>query len=439
MYISKINLLFVLVLLICYKASAQPCKCNRYIRLNDNYVDGYKLGVQPGDTICIEAGKKKYLNLFNFYGSKEAPIVFINFGGQVEIGDPTWHYGCVIGKSAHFILTGTGDPQYEYGIRINQTKEGASGLAIGASDFDVNHIEVSHTGFAGIMAKIDPNCDTGSWQEHFLMQNVSFHHNYVHDTGGEGMYIGFTGSAKNMNCDGKELLIQPHNIENIKVYKNKIENTGWDGIQVARAVKNCEIYDNQVLQYGIKNENWQKAGIVIGGGTTGKLYNNIIHTGTGGGIHVFGAGENLIYNNIIIDAGEDGIYCRNLYQDEEKKFGYVFINNTIIHPKRYGFKAQNLPNPINRFYNNLIIQPQKQFISVTPQPSWVESHNYFDTSTLQISAKPFFVSSSSNYNNSYLIDKGKDVSQWDIYLDYSGNARPSGNAYDIGAYEFTGK
>lgn len=438
MHVSKMKYIFIikLVLLISYTSVAQPCHCDHYIHQADHYIDGQKLGVQPGDTICIMAGHKKYLNLFNFYGSEKAPVVFINFGGQVKIGDPTWHYGCVIGKSAHFIFTGTGDPQYEYGIKIDQTKKGASGLAIGASDYDINHIEVSNTGFAGIMAKIDPDCNPDTWQENFFMQNISFHHNYVHDTEGEGFYIGYTGGPKAINCDGNEVLIQPHNIENIKVFNNRVENTGWDGIQVARAVKNCEIFDNQIARYGTKNENWQKAGIVIGGGTTGKLFNNLVHTGTGGGIHVFGAGENLIYNNIIVDAGEDGIYCKSLTPDEKKRFGYVIINNTIIQPKRYGFKAQNLPTAINRFYNNLIIQPQKQFISVTAQPSWVASHNYFDVNTLQISTTTFFVSSASS-NNSPLIDQGKNVSQWGIHTDYTRNPRSFGKGFDIGAYEFT--
>lgn len=433
-------LIIELVLLISYISVAQPCNCDLYIRPTDQYVDGSKLGAQAGDTICMMAGKKQYLNLFNFHGSEKAPIVFINFGGQVEIGDPNWHYGCVINKSTHFIFTGTGDPQHEYGIKITQTKEGASGLAIGASDFDINHLEISNTGFAGMMAKIDPNCNPESWQENFRMQNISFHHNYVHDTGGEGLYIGYTGGSKATICDGNEVLIQPHNIENIKIFKNKIENTGWDGIQVARAVRGCEIFDNEIFHYGTKNENWQKAGIVIGGGTTGKVFNNVIQTGTGGGIHVFGTGENLIYNNIIVDAGEDGIYCNSLDKAKDKKFGYVIINNTIIHPQRYGVKTQNLPFPINRCYNNLIIQPQGQFLSVANQPSWAESHNYFDVSTLQIPANLFFVSSpSASGNNLPLIDQGKDVSQWDIVSDHLGNLRPSGKGYDIGAIEFSHK
>ena len=282
--------IFCLLIFASYHVIAQPCHCDHFIRQSDMYIDGKKLGVKPGDTVCITAGKKKYLNLFNFYGTEKAPVVFINKGGLVEIGDPDWRYGCVIGRSEYFIFTGTGDPSLTYGIKINHTKPGASGLALGASHFDINHVEVANTGFAGIMAKIDPNCDPDSWQENFLMRYISLHHNYVHDTGGEGFYIGYTGSPKKLNCDGNEIVAKPHNLEHVRIYNNRVENTGWDGIQVSRAVKDCEIFDNQVCNYGVKNEKWQQAGIMIGGGTTGKLYNNYIRKGTGGGIHVFGKG-----------------------------------------------------------------------------------------------------------------------------------------------------
>ncbi len=419
-----LSLIPFLWLLTSHVPKAQPCHCDHYIKVEENYVDGQKLKVQPGDTVCIKAGKKKYLNLFNFFGTATAPIVFINNGGQVEIGDPQWHYGCVIGKSHHFVFTGTGDPAHEYGFKISYTKEGASGLAIGASHFDINHVEVSHTGFAGIMAKIDPNCDTNSWQENFTMEEVSFHHNYIHDTGGEGFYIGYTGGARSLHCEGKEVMVEPHNIEHIKVFQNRVENTGWDGIQVSRAVKNCEIHHNQILNYGTKNEKWQKAGIVIGGGTTGQVYNNYIHTGTGGGIHVFGAGENLMYNNVIIQAGEDGIYCRSLESYEGAKFGYVMINNTIVNPKRFGLMIQHFPTSSNRFYNNVVIQPDKLFVSVpAPATSWESSDNYFHTDT--------------TIKNTSLTDRGKHVAGWGIRMDYSDNPRPAGGGYDIGAYEFT--
>lgn len=174
LYKLRLYCFLFLLILTSSIAAAQPCNCDHTILTGETYIDGYQLGVQPGDTVCIMAGKKKFLNLFNFEGTAASPVVFINCGGLVEIGDPGWHYACVIGKSHNFIFTGSGDPAFTYGITIKDTKKGVSGLAIGGSDFEIDHIEVAHTGFAGIMAKTDPDCDPASWQENYTMQIYFF-------------------------------------------------------------------------------------------------------------------------------------------------------------------------------------------------------------------------------------------------------------------------
>lgn len=44
-------------------------------------------------------------------------------------------------------------------------------------------------------------------------------------------------------------------------------------------------------------------GIIIGGGTKCKCYNNIIKDGKGSGINVFGLGDIYIFNNLIVNMG----------------------------------------------------------------------------------------------------------------------------------------
>jgi hypothetical protein len=83
----------------------------------------------------------------------------------------------------------------------------------------------------------------------------SFHDNYIHDVGSKGFYNGSTsydvgdGLAITINQSFAESLpnngiitfknnswfFLPQLAQNIQVYNNKIENTGWDGIQVASA------------------------------------------------------------------------------------------------------------------------------------------------------------------------------------------------------------
>ena len=92
-----------------------------------------------------------------------------------------------------------------------------------STNFEVDHIEVSNVSFAGIMAKTDPNCDDATIRGNFTMYDVLLHDNYVHDTRGEGFYVG------NSFWDGMERscgIRLPHEIKGLKVYNNIVEDTG---------------------------------------------------------------------------------------------------------------------------------------------------------------------------------------------------------------------
>lgn len=465
--------LFILIMSLSIVVKAQDCNCDFTIT-PDNALGGYDpnniedlMNIKGGDTICIKGGTYNTRMMFlNFVGEPGNPIVFINCKGKAIYETGHEIFGINFKSSKHVRLTGSGDPAVKYGIKIADTDNG-SGVSFNdlCSDFEIDHLEVANTGFAGIVAKTDPTCEPATWQQNFTMKNVSIHDNYVHDTHGEGFYIGFTGySGKERNCDGNITLVKAHYIDNLKVYNNITENTGWDGIQVSMARNNCEIYGNVVKNYGVGQNNGQDHGIIIGGGTRGKLYNNQILEGRGYGIAMFGSGDNWVFNNVIYKSGVDGIFIRDV-SSEDINNGYHFINNTIVYPgvneiisngiRFYGeYKSKG-----NEFINNLVVISKekynhykesynrlttddafiyiRQLLNEPPVDATLSNNKYF----VDYDSVGFVNPDNLNFSisqNSPAINEGKDVSNYGINFDLAFNSRPDTTTmlFDVGAFEF---
>ena len=425
------------------------CNCAVTLTPEDHYIDGGKYDISPGDTICLMAGHYKFLNLRNFHGSPDQRITFINCGGQVVIGDPDHYYGLSMVHNSHYRLTGTGSPNFEYGIKIIHHGVGVSGQS---TDFEIDHIESYQSGFAGFIIKTDPQCDDpATWKENFVMKNVSVHDNKSSESYGEGMYIGFSTNTKKCdNGEGGEFTIYPHVIENISVYNNKILSSGWDGIQVSKG-EDCKIYDNYIINYGQSDEGFQKYGMVIGGRTTGKIYNNTIIRGTsnsnGSGMAIFATRNNIIFNNLIVDAGEDGIFWDDRPLDDNDVYEYVhIINNTIIRPARDGIRTYALIPQKSKIYNNLIVAPgslgdyqyvnNREFLFLDRKGTYDTASNVFMPS---FEAKYFIDPGNLDFritDTSPAKDAGVDVSQFGILFDLEGKSRPYEKHFDAGALEY---
>lgn len=431
------------------------------ITLQQLYIDGSKLTIQPGDTILIQAGERRSLKLLNFHGADGNYIVFMNYGGEVIIRNNTMPYGISLNNCSYFRFTGTGCDSIKYGIKVLETKSGASGLGVGdlSTNFEVDHIEIANTGFAGIISKTDPVCNLSKNRGNFTQYQSVFHDNYIHNTSGEGMYIGhsyYTGWTT--TCDSQRVVLYPSELKGVRIYNNRIDSAGWDGIQVGCATEDCEIYHNTVTNYGTEAIYAQHTGIQIGGGTTGKCYNNKIMTGTGMGIAVFGLGNNEIYNNIIYNAGYNhypndstvrihGIFCDDRATIPGSSF--KFYNNTIVNPKTDGIRFTSTDSRNNLFYNNIIIHPgsllsykripkQNPFINIGAGAvvDATLANNYYGNDSSQIAFVNYANADFRLTAGSPAIDAGFDMSAYGLFCDVDAQLRPSGNAYDIGAYEF---
>lgn len=432
--------------------------CTKTITASTPYIDWNNPAFQdikPGDTVCLQAGNWDYIQLKDFHGTKEKPIVFINSGGVVIIN--TDHFvGIKIGGCSHIVFTGSGDPKAQYGFRILKVSKGAGmGIDDYSTDIEVTRVEISHTLLGGVYAKTDPTCNNlGATRDKFVMRNFSFHDNYVHDVADEGLYIGNSHySGLTLNCNGRDTTVYPHVMKGVFIYNNLVENTGWDGIQVSSADSGCQIRDNAINFDSQAGVNGQMSGILIGGGSICKTYNNKITNGKGDGIDIFGMGNFDVFNNLIVDAGKyylpgqpdkmkHGIYLGKVVTTTHAVMG--IYNNTIVSPKSFGMVLSN--NDMKAVYvkNNLIVAPGKYetdgnnaFINIgnMDEQKVVTTSNYTNS---RVAPAKFKDPDGNNYDlqaSSPAVNTGTDLTGKGITFDILNRSRPFGNGFDIGAYE----
>lgn len=405
--------------------------CTYVIPANTYSIDGAKLGLKPGAVICLNSATT-YKNLFftNINGTPDKPILITNCGGTVNIKVSGKSFVILTQKSKNFRIAGSGGG---YGIKLSGATSQGISLDYLSSDFEIDHIEISDIGYAGIMAKTDPSCDNATIRGNFTMRNVSFHDLYVHDTAAEGLYVGNSFYAKGASTSCGSRL--PHDIENVKIYNNKVVNTGQEGIQLGCATVGAAVYNNTVENFGTKNKEYHTNGIQLGEGTGGLCYNNFIKKGPGHGISVLGLGDNLVHDNIIVEPGTNGIFCDERYTPGS---GFKFVNNTIINPGNDGIRLYAELVQMNYVINNIIVKPKSGVYLklLNSKVKVTQSGNHY---TGDLASVKFVAPASNNYrlsSGSPAINKGVSIASYGIAQDFYKSARLKGSAYDIGAAEY---
>ncbi|MEX0361727.1 MAG: T9SS type A sorting domain-containing protein [Allomuricauda sp.] len=476
----KKKLLFATLLICGFVARSQSCNCDVTLTglssTTLNLIWASNINYAPGDTICIPSGNYAGIRFYDFEGTSTNPVVFKNCGGQVVLNETA--YSALEFKNSKYIhLTGSGDASYNYGIKITGTGSWAMGVVLSAftTDVEVDHIEVATAGFAGFMAKTDPDCNNSdTWRVNgFVMKNLNIHHNYIHNTHGEGIYIGFTLGYKldsGRNCSGTD--VYGHWLENVDIHHNVVEDTGWDAIQLNLAHINGKVRDNTIYDYGNRG-NWGQAFAISLGGGTYEVYNNFVENGPlekGWGMQIInGESGTKVYNNVFVKPKMHGVFLHNRHEFDDVTEGYYVANNTIVEPERAGVHYnttvlhpedpadlyRNQSEVPSYFANNLVVDPGYDFEGGN---TWKQNQeSYFDFNerdtrdslltniysnimTRQIdtlgltdvSANDFSPASS----NSDVVDSGSNLSSWGITVDMDNANRPIGSNFDVGAHEY---
>jgi len=315
--------------------------------------------LKGGDTLNIAGGAYNVIDLGTFHGNATNKVVIRNKGGQV-----TCKIIRLSNAPEYFKLLGNGQPGVTYGFKIDGTNTTGSCLTAFGTDFEIGYIE-GFNSKSGFLIKKNPNADDPLSQfPNYEMNDVYLHHNYLHDITGEAMYIGHTGAD---GGQGGNMLL-PVRMRNVEIAYNTIDNTGWDGIQLANATTGNKIHHNKVTDFGTANRYGQQAGILLGGNSQADIYDNTIKNGTGNGIQNFGFGLNKIYDNYLeyvgrngTDRGYEGIFCNDIIVKSEvrPKQQIQATNNTIKYPKPWGairvsgYNKNSLPATMQ--YNKVLL------------------------------------------------------------------------------------
>ena len=328
--------------------------------------------VKPGDTIYLSGSPRQFVILRSLHGTPENPILIQNMGGQVIFSGNSG-YGIKFDTCSWISLVGKGTGT-AYGFVVNTTN---AGVIIGglSTCIEVAGIEIYNTTWTGIVAKTDPDCSFKSTRDKYTMRNISIHDNYIHNTANEGMYIGHTYyGGYIINCNGKDTLVYPHLIRGLRVYGNKVESSGWDGIQVSSADSACFINNNFVYHDSQAEVSDQMSGVLLGGGSSCNCFSNFIKDGKGDGIDELGLGGNYVYNNLIVNPGQSmsgsgqkhGIFVGT--QTPSAGTGFHLIFNSIINARSYGIEFLNTTGVNNKAISNIIVSPNGTYIKIAAEP-----------------------------------------------------------------------
>jgi hypothetical protein len=302
---------------------------------------------QPDDTITLPSGTTNdglYIN--DLRGTSGHPIIIQNSSGaqtvlESDLADTQSeanNYGNAIWiQDSEFIkITGENgyttanldldEPDsYEFGIRL--TKWGLRGVYMNskAQEIEICYTKIDQisvdlaspeygSGYLGVGIKEESILTNTNMSGVTALNGLVIHHNYIWQTGTEGMYLGGSGNcdftlSMTQCCDGDSDSAADKGVPSwtgIEVYENRTDNTGWDGIS-SSCGSDTVIYGNLITNAGIDNfpNNGQGLCLSLNVGFAGNAYNNRLIGCQKQGIVWQGVspGTTNIFNNVISDTG----------------------------------------------------------------------------------------------------------------------------------------
>lgn len=221
----------------------------------------------------------------------------------------------------------------------------------GSCDIELFGLDITGSAFTAIMAKTDPDgTNPWWWYGNFDQKNFRAHHLYIHDTDCEGCYMGYytpgqekvtytgeTVTFENLKGEmvtytkGQSYMKKAHYQTNFRFYRNRLERTGYDGVQISNAVG--EVCYNRLIGCAYREESSQASGLSIQS-FSGRCYNNFLLDNHGPNLQVGPLGNMEIFNNVVQSKYGGGIQFLFNYNVPEQNptnapEGSGVINNDI--------------------------------------------------------------------------------------------------------------
>ena len=514
----------------------------------------------PGTTICLKShasGVNQSLQLTNLEGSAGNPIKIINTGGQVVFRNASAEdyidMAIRVSNSRHLRITGTGSEPFFYGFKIDG-QVGTLRIGVGyhkrSSDIELDHVEIAYTSQAAVSLSTFSNCSDGSVPARYAsggetpefydaygeglvlthtpadylknymhdynadgvinaadassaadmqFNHAIYHHNYIHHSGREGMYIGSNasfrlykktthpdpfhspgsgmGSNERRICQyysdpelQNQVAFGNYNepisgqLVGVKIYHNHLDHTGWDSINVKSSARDCDVFDNVITDFAVANHSKDQIGAIdVPINADCNIYRNDIRGGIdgGNGVAILASGVGgIIANNLILNVGRGNHSGRQsairvgmntdsthhqMYDanDQPLEWSDIFvghqhhlINNTIVNPIGDAAIEFSLGEESHSIVNNLMV-PANKHISVSGQVT--------ELTNFQANEDIFESAAQGDYHllpNTGAVNSGSDIRALFnldpniVTWDITHVQRPLQTHYDIGCYEY---
>jgi parallel beta-helix repeat protein len=369
--------------------------------------------VGPGDTVIVKPGT--YVGFVMGWdnpenGTPAAPIVFLaQPGAVVNSRNSKTADGINLEGASYIILDG-------FIVKNAGTITRAGIRAVTDTGVVIRNNTMDSCGTWGII--------TG-FSENILIENNSSSRAVVQ----HGIY--FSNSADHPVIRGNRVFSNNMN----GIHMNGDVSQGGDGIISNALVENNIIYDNG------KNGG---SGINCDGVKNSRFQNNLLYNNHASGISLYQidasapSTNDTVVNNTIIEAS-DARWCINI---QDSSTGTILYNNILYN--YHSFRGSmdfgtGSTQGIKSDYNIVMDRLTPDDNTVMTLAQWQTATGQDMHSIVAVPSQLFVRPDTGNYHllaNSPAIDKG--TSQMAPVKDIEGNARPSGAAWDIGAYEWQG-
>jgi hypothetical protein len=296
-------------------------------------VDGAADGrIGPGSVVCLAAGQRGNLKLFNLRGTAEHPVVVRNEGGPVTIsGTKFGDGGIIIGGSSFLRLTGSGTThlcgaeydatEQQCGIAIDGAKKG---IKMVTDKGTVHDLEIDHVAVLRVSQKVKTRGILIHPLPGQVISGLHIHHNFVTNTLAEGIYLGSEPHGRPFASLAK--------LERVEVDHNLVKDVGYDGIKVKVAIADVSVHDNVILNAGISRTPAHQGGIKLAM-SVGDYYSNTV-VGAVEGIRMGRTIPNATtryFNNLVAGVVDVGI--------EADETGAQIFNNMVVSSAGAGIRA----------------------------------------------------------------------------------------------------
>jgi hypothetical protein len=266
------------------------------------YINGLSYTYNPGDTLVLTGTWTAGLEIDNFHGTAECPLVMIN---EDSVNLPG---GLNFEHCTYLKVTGSGS-EHEYGINIIGTGGGPGITITGRSaNIEVERVSV-YDKLYGITCKQEVGCADSLLYPNWYMDSISVHDCIFKLIGQDGLYFGSTnpnGGDRCASCNGELINCDsvPIRLSNIKIYNNLVDTCSRTGIQLSGGDAGVnEIYNNVVKHCGYEFNQTQGDGIALGGASQAHIHHNYIRQTFKHGIYLIGSKTSIIEHNDIDSSG----------------------------------------------------------------------------------------------------------------------------------------